>query len=828
MLTMHSLDGTWRLGWFEAGRGQDAGAHGPLFNDGGWLPAEVPGEVHRTLQRAGVIRGEQFDRSADEIAWIEKCEWWYRTAFVPDPAWRTKHVELVFDGLDTLATVYLNGRLIARSENMHVGVRCEVGGKLRWGERNVLAVRLAPVADAHQGKSLAGLYTTTTAERLFVRKAQVSFGWDFLGRLVTAGIYRPVRLECWDAARLDAPQIVAAPTPGGGAEFGFHVATRGRGGAVEVAVREAGARTWLMTKRLPGGKGALTLKTAKLWWPFPYGRPNLYEVRVRLLDGKAVLDEQTHRVGVRSVELVQEPIEDGARFAFRINGRDVFIRGSNWVPPTPFYADVSAETYRDILAWAVRGNVEMLRVWGGGVYELDSFYDLCDEMGILVWQDFMWACGVYPDGPAEQKQAAAEAEFQLKRLRNHACIAIWCGDNEDDWAFEWGQIPHERRLAYRLTRKALPAVCKRLDPARPYVPSSPFSPTLRDCNDSREGDQHQYRWNGLDPADPLKHYSNFFQDRSRFVSEFGTSSLPGPETMALYNYARAPIDLSHRWPQMRPPNPPDRTHADLTAPQMVHALFQKRVLEHYRRLWPICGGTLHWKFNDPFSANKTGFGLMASIDPAGAAKMSYYYTKRAYAPVAVSLRQESDDVYSAWVCNQTDRPFAGELQVELYHQDASHRPALRAAVNVPPDTSVEVGRIDLKALGFQRWEDRRDNVAAIFLRQGRREVFYDTFWFMDIPRELKLRLIWGTLTARLAHRRPGEMAVTLRADRFVRPVELLMPGVKVWYDDNFLDLLPGVERTVAIRRWPWDRTTDLRRQSLHIRGWNFKWLAMET
>lgn len=828
MLTTVSLADDWRLTWFEPGKGVEAGAQTSDHNDGGWLPVRVPSEVHWDLQKAGIIRGQLFGKTPDEEKWIESAEWWYRLSFVPAESLKLRHLELVFDGLDTLATIYLNGEPIARNESMHVPLRVDVRDCLRWGRRNVLAVRIDPVDRLAEDKSLAGLYTTTTAERLFVRKAQVNFGWDFCGRQVTAGIWQPVRLEAWQANRLETVHLVATPR-GDGGELDVRVATRGSGGTVEVSVRPRGARSWAQTQKLRGGKGTLKLDRVKLWWPHTMGEPSLYEVRVRLLDGSGKpLDEQTHRVGFRTIEVVEDPIEDGTRFGFRINGRDTFLCGANWVPPSPYYVDVDEAMYRKLLTYAVRGNLAMLRVWGGGVYELDSFYDLADELGILIWHDFMWACGVYPDGPHEQQLAAAEAKAQIERLRNHPSIACWSGDNEDDWAFQWGQLSIEQRDRYALTRKVLPEAVAHYDPARRYFPSSPFSPNDADCNSSREGDQHQYRWQSLD-TEGERSYLSFFKDRSRFVSEFGHTSLPGIETLGIYNFRREEMDVRKRWgTAVRPPNPPDPWHGTITGVQFQHALFQKRVLEHYRRLFPVCSGTLHWKFNDPFSANNFGFGLMASVDPLGRAKMSFYYAKRAYAPIAVSVRKEDDTTYTAWICNGTAGAFRGRLRIDLVHQDNTVRSAVDQEVTVDADASQQAATIDLKAMGFTRWEDYRDNVAAIHLERDGEEVFCDTHWFMDIRREGTLKLIWGELTAKVVERRPERLVVSLRADRYLRPVELLLPRADASYDDNFLDLLPGVERRVTIERWPWDTATDLRNQLLVLRGWNFATVRLDT
>lgn len=827
MRTATGLDGTWKLQWFEPDEGEALHAHAPDHNDVGWIDADVPGEVHRTLMQAGAIRGHVFDKSHEEHEWVTDKTWWYRKAFSPEAPARGERVELVFDGLDTLATVYLNGRKLATHENMFRELRLDVTDKLAFGRRNVLAVSLAPAKLRCKGMDMKPLYAPPgqSWERLVVRKAQVSFGWDFCGRMITTGIWQSVRLERYRTARIESVQVIAEPDDRGAGRFDVQVETVGKSAKIDAAVREVGASRWSRATALPGGKGRLTVKDVKLWWPWAMGKQNRYEVRVRLRDraGK-LLDEQTHRVGVRKVELVTDPIEDGNRFAFRINGREMFLRGANWVPPTPHFVEVDRDLYHRRLIHAVEGNLDMLRIWGGGVYEQDSFYDLCDELGILLMHDFMWACGVYPQDKATAAEARQEAEFQLKRLRNHPSIVLWCGNNENDMAYYlWDKRPHEEMLSDVISRKVLPNACKRLDPTRPYIPSSPYSELDESPISGRDGDTHRYEWRRLASTGDDA-YVNFFKDRSRFVSEFGATSLPGPETFSQYNLTKAAWKPQKRWKTPMPSSLRGDETAWFTTRQFVHGQFQKRILEHYRRLWPVCGGTLHWKFNDPFSANTLGFGLMASIDPAERCKLSFYYAKRAYAPVAASLAEGPGRSVTAWVVNGPGRAFRGTLRVDVH--DVS-RPdqvstALQQDIRVPADTSIQIARIDLKAAGMASATARKQRFFSLHLVDARGcDIYMDTHWLVNLPHEAGIELPKADLDVNIVRNSESQIEVSLGADRYCRPIELILGHAQCRYEDNFIDLLPGQTRTVTISRRPWDNTR-LDNQILIARGWNIR------
>ncbi len=519
------LSGGWQLAWTEfAGDAAEPPAGGPAPV----LDATVPGCVHQDLLREGLIPDPFVGTNTDAALWVEHKDWWYRRRFATPAGAAGSPARLVFHGLDTFATVWLNGHRLGRTDNMFRRYAFDVGDRLRAGGDNELVVRLAaPAYSIRLDPDHAPLIWSP--ERLFVRKAQMSFGWDIAPRLVTVGIWRPVELVLIDTACIAGVRI-----------------THGDPTAERVPVRieteiewladapgpvrlsgGVGDRTWEAAGECPPGVGTLSaevvLDEPPLWWPIGYGEPNLLDVEVRLQSGGRELDARRLRIGLRTIELVQEPQPSGARsFGFRCNGRDVFVTGFNWTPLDAIFPRISPQKITATLERVASVGGNMLRIWGGGIYEPPHFYDECDRLGILVWQDFMMACGWYPQTDDFAAALADEARQVVTDLRHHPCIALWCGDNENDW-FARGR--HEQN---RLTRRVLPEICRRLDPDRPYLPSSPCSPSDPDPNCQTEGDMHWYG-HGQDYR-----ASEGWGFRCRFMSEFGHLSLPSLEVIEGY------------------------------------------------------------------------------------------------------------------------------------------------------------------------------------------------------------------------------------------------------------------------------------------------------
>jgi beta-mannosidase len=440
-----------------------------------WRPCAVPGNVELDLHANGLGEEPFFGLNIRGYEWLERAHVWYRRAFSADeqPGMTAR---LTFQGLDGVATLYLNGEEIGATDNALVPHAFDVTGRLR-GE-NTLLIHFAPIREVARAYD----YPPGTAafnvghEALYIRKAPHVYGWDIMPRAVSAGVWRPVSLEYLPPARIESLYLrtLSVDTAANAATLALHYRTTVDGPGYMLAVEgTCGASTFAAEVPLwfAAGRATISLADARLWWPYGYGEAALYDVTVRLLQDGVEVDCRDFRHGVRTVELLTEAREDLDDFCFAVNGERIFARGTNWVPLDAYHSRDAARLPEIFpLLTGTHGN--MVRCWGGNVYEDDRFYDLCDAHGILVWQDFAMACAVYPTDDDFAARLREEATHVVRRLRQHACLALWSGDNECDWAYEWHQEGDPNRN--RLTREVLPAVLKAEDPARPFLPSSPY------------------------------------------------------------------------------------------------------------------------------------------------------------------------------------------------------------------------------------------------------------------------------------------------------------------------------------------------------------------
>ncbi|MFH1880094.1 MAG: sugar-binding domain-containing protein, partial [Bacillota bacterium] len=540
-----ALDGHWRVTWKPYGSTVDPflAAH---FVPEGWLDAVIPEDIHATLRRAGLVRGHFMGKDPAEDQWIEDADWIYYKEFFADKPFYDTKVTLDFDGLDTLCDLYLNGERIGSTRNMFLGYSFDVTDSLRYASRNVLIVHIRSAVKSVTGESRENLFSSNAYDRLFLRKAQMNFAWDFCGRYVTAGIWKSVSLQSFDHNRISRWYFTTRKITSEAADIQLDVAITEDMeplGTYAVRIELLEGETPVFQKTGDAQEMAYTrfsIPHPRLWQPMPNGDPYLYQLRITLLRNGNIIEQISRKAGIRTVRVVQEPQEDGTSFLFEVNGRKLFARGANWVPLNVLYTDIRAADYQRALCYAVHGNINMLRVWGGGIYEYDCFYDLCDQYGILVCQDFMLACGIYPQSGAFLDNLAEEADYNILKLRNHACLAAWMGDNENDIAYGWGNRAHDFR-SDKLNRGILLEACARLDPERFYMPSSPCSPFAEaeggdTPNAACQGDTHLYLFS-LDPQSE-KFYRNVRDIRPRFVSEFGFLSFPDRETYFRFNFFR--------------------------------------------------------------------------------------------------------------------------------------------------------------------------------------------------------------------------------------------------------------------------------------------------
>lgn len=622
-----SLDDTWEVNWVRTfgdgvafGFPRDERPAKIRCATGDWFPGQVPGQVQRDLLEQGKIEDPFYADNADHIRWMEEREWWYRRAFTVPAAWHGRRLRLLFHGLDTCAAIYLNGHEIARHANMFRPLEVDVTAGLRYGAANTLAVAFFPVNLVSGFRPGDGTSGFTTPHRVHTRKAQFSFGWDIAPRLMTVGIWKSVELVALEAARIVSACV--RTTALGAADADVEFVAEIERLAPDCREAELAASVAGRTFSLPVHFGqdavvelrhTLRLEGIKPWQPVGRGEPALYPAEVTLTVAGANLDNRRFRFGLRTVELVEEPQADGGTsFYFRVNGQPLFIKGLNWTPPDALLCRVDEARYRALIARAREASCNLLRVWGGGVYEDDIFYDLCDENGILVWQDFMLGCGIYPQDMAFRDEIRREAEHQVRRLRSHPSLAIWAGDNENDCFYYYAGRTDYRQNA--LNRDVLPRVIARLSPEVPYIPSSPCSPRQENPLCDREGDHHL--WDHLAPHDAEPYAS----DQARFMSEMGRLALPPlkvierflperqrwPLTSSLWQYHAADCDrvgFGDRMNQLVECLAASGREVPADLPAMVEAT-QRLQADAYRH-WiqkyhasAVCGGIILWNLCD--------------------------------------------------------------------------------------------------------------------------------------------------------------------------------------------------------------------------------------
>lgn len=768
------------------------------------VPGRVPGCVHLDLHAAGRIPHPFAAGSLERIAWVAEGDWEYERTFAVDPAlWDEEHVELVCAGVDTVAEIFLNGERLGETRNMFRTYRWAVRERLRPGP-NTVRIRLrSPLAEArsqHAARPLPALWNPGTAA---LRKVPAHFGWDWGPPLPTIGIWRGVALEGFSGARLAEVRIRQEHRPD---RVALHLQVQAQIQTAEdltltVTVGDPEGRRIRAERRLAALTTALTLEIPEplRWWPNGLGPQPLYTVAVALEAGGRLLDRRVEAIGLRTLALERRPDRWGESFAFVVNGVRLFVRGANWVPAALFPDLDRGRRMADLLRSAAAVGMNMLRVWGGGGYEEDRFYALCDRLGLLVWQDFPFACMLYPlDDPAFLEELRAEVRENVRRLRHHPSLALWCGNNEIEmlwplWRWQWRgrgkdlaclAEAHER-FFYHL----LPEWLQEEDPDRPYWPGSPSSGRfLEAVGDDRRGDVHLWRvWHGLAPT---THYRKRIP---RFVSEFGVQSLPALETLQAFARPGEPasVDQALRERQRSPGGnmrlgyylaerfrTPARREDWIYLTQIVQAEAVRAAVEHWRRHRDRCGGALFWQLNDLWPAVS-----WSSIDVTGRWKALHYAARRFFDPVLLSVAVEGPRV-ALFLINDTREAWTGSIHwsLETFTGEVlaeGHLPA-----EAPPLSVQTVGRFSFaphlrrhrRALAFiaERWRGERleSRQVALFAPEK------------DLPLPDPGLHVTATVCGEV-------LEAEVRAQALARFVALDLPGVDVRFSDNFFDLPAG-------------------------------------
>jgi beta-mannosidase len=588
-----------------------AGGQVPDCLVGRVVPARVPGSVHLDLMAAGVIADPYLDRNEAELSWMHRVDWRYSTAFEAAGPRPGERVDLVFDGIDTVGTVELNGSVLGHTANMHRGYRFDVRDVLREGG-NDLAVTLtsalthAEAMEARLGRRQRAYPHPYNA----IRKMACSFGWDWGPDLQTAGLWKPVRLERWDTARLARVRPLVTVQADGTGAIDVHVDLDRADDRAYVLVATVDGRENRVAVTGDTATVTVAVPNARLWWPVGYGDQPLYDLTVALSADGDPVDAVRCRVGFRTVTVDTEPDGTGTPFTFVVNGKRVFAKGANWVPDDHFLTRVTPERIARRVDQAVAANMNMLRVWGGGIYETDDFYDACDERGVLVWQDFPFACAFYAEEEPLRSEVEAEARENVGRLVAHPSLVLWNGNNENlpayhDW--NWQEDLQGRSWGLGYYNDLLPAIVAEVDPTRPYAPGSPYSPDDLPPNDPDHGTRHEWDvWNVVD----YTHYRDYVP---RFCAEFGFQGPPTRATLTRWIHDEpltptSPAFLHHQkahdgneklYRGLNPHLPvPDDFEDWHWATQLNQARAVAFGIEHFRSWWPRTAGALVWQLND--------------------------------------------------------------------------------------------------------------------------------------------------------------------------------------------------------------------------------------
>ena len=803
------LDHGWQFRQIKAGQGADAD----------WMAATVPGDVHLDLLANKKIPDPFYRDNESKLQWIQDESWEYRMNFAVTPGLMARsHLDLVFDGLDGPAKVYLNGEMVLAGINSFCTWRVSAKDHVHAGKNELRVVFASPVKAAEEIAKTDPWYPKTkVAAKTYLRKPAYEYGWDWGPTFVTSGIWRPVRLEAWDNARIADFAIrqrdVSREVAHLDAEIEVDAA---RSGLARIAVdfREHGlpvsGKPPVVTTSadLHAGINVLTLPIEiprpKLWWPAGYGDQSRYDFTARISAGPttATAEERTVTTGLRSIVLDRHPDKWGRSFQLVVNGIPIFAKGADVIPFDSFPNRVTTADYRRILESARDANMNMIRHWGGGYYETDEFYQICDELGIMVWQDFMFGNDWQPGAYDFKLNIEAEAEDQVRRLRNHASIVIWCGNNETEVHFtgRWGNhqklTPEVRLQMWQdyLTEFSgiLNRVVERLDTEIPYWPSSPSADYEELSPTYQSGDAHLWDvWHGRVP------FSTYEKHNSRFVTEYGFQSFPEMRTIDSFTEPAdranifTPVMLAHQKNNegnsiihdylLRDYPEPKDFASFLYVSQVLQAEGIKIGAEHFRRSMPETMGSLFWQLNDCWPVAS-----WSSIDYYGRWKALQYYARRFYAPILVSPHVEDGSV-KVYVVSDKTAATAASLRVRL--MDFSGKVLLEETHDISVDALASKVYLDwpLAKLREAGAADTTPIFVSAELSAGGKIISRNLLYLAPtkevhlIPARLTLKTTGGN----------GSYKIHITSPVLARDVYLSFGAIDAKVSDNYFDILPG-------------------------------------
>lgn len=791
-----------------------------------WYPATVPGTVHTDLMANEIIEDPFFRLKERAVQWVDKEDWMYETTLTATPEeLAAQNQELVFYGLDTYADVYLNGQPLLNADNMHRTWRVDVKGKLQPGDNKFEVYFHSPIkidlpkcdmydygfnTGPDQSQN-GGIFDKLVS--IFARKAGYHYGWDWGPRLVTSGIWRPIVLETWNGPKIGDVQVIQNNVNASKANLTLIAEIIADNDDDDAQLDFTADGKPLASKIVALKKGlnrievAAEVKKPRLWWPNGLGEPYLYDFTTTVsTNGES--DSNSQEIGLRSIKLHNDKDEYGHNLYFEVNGKPVFMKGVDMVPLDNFLPRITREKYEKHVLDAKNVNMNMIRVWGGGVYEDDYFYQLCDRNGMLVWQDFMFACSTYPADEKFLTSIRHEAVDNVRRLRNHACIALWCGNNEcQDVFYGWGNrkkyyeekgvLPLLESQFKAMYFKTLPEVVKEYGGGTAYRPSSPFA--FEDTpSDGINGDDHYWGvWHG---RDSIGHYN---VKRARFFSEYGFQSFPEFESVKIYAPQERDWDINsevmmaHQRAGSYANNlirdymadefhVPDNFEDFLYVGMILQGDAIKTAMEAHRRDMPYCMGTLVWQHNDCWPVAS-----WAGRDYYGRWKAQQYYARNAYRDILVSPLVKGDTL-NVHIISDRRSAAKGMLALKAMTLDGKVIWQKNIKTTARPLESRKVFASDIR---------------PILGEYSRGQVIFTTE-FTTNDAEPYTNIAYGCRQKYMDYSKPefsvdvqpaeGGFDVTVGSDVFARGVFLSVDGIDNFFSDNYFDILPGCKRKIRV------------------------------
>ncbi|MFN0728993.1 beta-mannosidase [Polaribacter gochangensis] len=766
--------------------------------DADWKSASVPGTIFTDLLDHKLIPDPFVETNEEKVQWVSDSTWVYRTTFkLTEDILNKENIELHFEGLDTYAKIYINGNYQLDTDNAFREYSISLKD-IPHSKNNELKIIFQPTKGFEYSAKLNSKYSLPEGKRIYTRKAQFQYGWDWGPKLNTSGIWKSISLKAWNDIKFDDIFIKQKNITENNASLEIEVTIDSDEDKNIMLVTTADKQTFSNHLKVAKGKHSYSvpfdIKNPMLWWTHNLGKPHLYDFDFKLIENNIVKDEKSIKKGIRTIKLITEKDSIGESFYFELNGKPVYMKGANYIPQNSFQNKVTNQQYQKLLSDVANSNMIMLRVWGGGIYENDIFYDLCDEKGILVWQDFMFACAMYPGDNEFLANVQQEAEEQVKRLRNHASIALWAGNNENSegwhrWGWQDGRSENEKAAIWSdylaVFDTILPQTVAKYSETSYWESSPKFG--RGNPKYEFEGDAHDW-WVWHD-ARPFEHFE---KQVPRFMSEFGFQSFPSYETIKYINQ-KEQIDLktdgikSHQKHirgfqlidayMQRDYNIPTSDEDYVYVSQLLQAKGIVMGIEAHRRAKPYNMGTLYWQLNDCWPSIS-----WSSIDYFGNWKALQYKAKKAFENVLITYEEDKFNIVTH-IINDTFDIISGELNVKIIDFNGNEIWSNSKDISVKENASQQVYSIPNVDI------DRKNHLYITTFNGVK------SLHFFESPKELNLPK--GEIQKEITKTKTG-FSITLKSNVLQKDV-FLFSKEKGHFSDNFFDLLPNESTTIEFK-----------------------------